>query len=442
MVFLSLMASYLRGMTSDWFVALPLIIAIFGFTLSLLYLVPSGHCFVLFHMVSAVLCFSWSWGGCVLLDCCCDLSHLVTGVFGALMLLRCLFPPGHSCSWCLSRALIAAVICLPLPLMCWVLFGHCCVMFHLVTDVFCATSSLLCLIPPGHCCWSIDLLACGCVLGFLVRRTRVTKFGSGLHACMKLGWGKVAWGAYWLCIGLLSLLLRIEAIIWNIQAWFENAVAMVWWALAGGDRIVLKSLIKMAVHGVYWARKLLQCCMVNLYILIGIGMYVGRIVACMLLIYGQPGSNECLSRGQVTRIIGTAILLTNYTDLSIVKWAGGKIMSLVMCLCRSICHLIRVEYVKWEHMWNMLGQPKLRKRIFRLRNGKSICRYQWWLGKRHEKIWMESWGARYPGHRTAFNGHLGLGKKAGEDYAAVPLTIKGGGGGGLAEPASYTKKKP
>jgi len=55
-----------------------------------------------------------------------------------------------------------------------------------------------------------------------------------------------------------------------------------------------------------------------------------------------------------------------------------------------------------------------------------------------ERGMRKSWGAQYPGHRVAFNKQLGLGKKAGEDYAAVPSTIKGGGV--VAQPGGYTNR--
>jgi len=124
---------------------------------------------------------------------------------------------------------------------------------------------------------------------------------------------------------------------------------------------------------------------------------------------------------------------------------GSELIGVGMCLLMEKWKLIQVKYVKWEYMWNMLAEPKFKKRIFELRSGKSICRYQWWLGKSHDILWIESWGFQYTGRKVTFNKHLGLDatnrqlgvmKKKGIKPAGVTSVIKGGGGG--AQLGEYT----
>jgi len=306
-----------------------------------------------------------------------------------------------------------------------------------------------------------EVLVCCCMMWYMIMRPRVmvrmwhyvSLAGVKYQACIKVGLGWLANSIYWLCIWLMSLLLRLEERLLWIQAYFGKFMGLIWMALTENDWMFLGiSLVKLAACCGYWVKRLLQYCVIYIFILIKIGVYVVYAVSYFLLVCGsgvQPegGKGAWLNRGQLTRILGAAVLLTYYTDQSIVNWVGNKLTSLGLCLSMAIWQVLQVEYARWEHMWNMLGDPKLKKRIFGLRNGRSICRYQWWLGKNHDKRWLESWGIQYPAHKVAFNKHLGLGMnnrlggiggKNGDEPVGRTSTIKGGGG--VARPGEYTNK--
>jgi len=392
---------------SDWFVSLHLIVAMLCFTLSLplslLCLVPSCHCYALFHLVLAVLC--------------CTLS---------------------------------LVVCVPL--------GYCCTLFQLVTGVFCALLSLLRLV----CCCIM------CCLRISLRKTmrilhHISFAAEKFQTYIMLGWVWVARSMCWLwgwlvsrmrrlCMGIMSLWLVGWRLFW-VQAALGKLMGLIWLALTEDYWIILLiSLIKLTAQCGYWARELMQQCLINLFILLELSFYVAHAVACFLLGCAngiQPEGNEgaWLNKGRLTWIIAAAMLLSIYIDRSIVKWVGCELISLGRRLVVASCQLCQDRYTRWEYLWNMLGRPGLKRQKFELRNGKSICRYQWWLGKNRDKLWLDYWSQQYSAHKVAFNkhvalgaqnSHVGVGKKCGEKGAGVTPIIKGGGG--AAKLAGYTNK--
>jgi len=242
-------------------------------------------------------------------------------------------------------------------------------------------------------------------------------------------WALSHWGA----VTLLNLFKGAQEI--------ESTVLLVVWAVLmqdNWDKIMQKG-IGVVVEWICWSQEAVRYCVLRVmglarYVWVGIQVSIIFMIICGDKSHLGLGSGKQEVRGVLARIIGATVIwdMVGYVNVWlclvwVLRDGAARIGKLVQNGLESV-------YLKWEGMWNPLGQVRVKQRTYRLRNRQMMTRYQWWVGGEGPVLWLDKWAKIRATEQARYAVHLRSKRRSG-------LTLVGGGQPGVTWYRNGTLRK-